>query len=113
MRCRAWRRCVREQRMGWEGSDRRARLPRDWPVRVRQTKARAGGRCEGISLDGEPRWHVDECSGIGSDCDHDKRGDDHSLTNLRWLSHECHKHKTQHERPQRKRPKPRHPGVMP
>ena len=96
--------------MSWETSDRRGRLPKDWPERVAATKARAAGRCEGISLRGEPRWHVDKCDGIGTDCDHDRRGDDHALTNLRWLSRECHKAKTQLEKPQRRRPRPTHPG---
>lgn len=100
--------------MAWESSTRRSRLPADWPKRRAQVKARAGGRCEGIDIDGTgKRIHVAECNGIGTDCDHDKRGDDHSLGNLRWLSLECHKAKTAAERPKQARPKPRHPGVMP
>lgn len=83
--------------MSWSTSDRRQRLPHDWAKRVAKTKARAKGRCEGISLGGEPRWHVDTCPGVGTDCDHEKRGDDHRLPNLRWLSHECHTRKTTHE----------------
>lgn len=55
--------------------------------------------CEGISLAGEPRWHVDDCDGIGRDCDHHVPGDDHRLSNLRWLSAPCHKRKTALERP--------------
>lgn len=94
---------------GWANSDRRARLPRDWTKRVAATKDRAGGLCEGISLHGEPRWHVAECDGVGTDCDHDQAGDDHALTNLRWLSRECHKHKTTAERPKRTRPPRRRP----
>lgn len=97
--------------MSWDTSDRRSRLPSDWPKRVAYTKARAQGRCEGISLRGEPRWHVAECDGIGAECDHDKRGDDHSLTNLRWLSTPCHTHKTHAEKPQRQRPTAAHPGL--
>ena len=96
--------------MSWQGSTRRSRLPADWDKRRAATKERARGRCEGISLHGEPRWHVSECNGIGSECDHDKRGDDHSLANLRWLSTECHKRKTQAEKPSRKRPSEPHPG---
>ena len=72
--------------------------------------------CEGISLRGEPRWHAEQCDGIGSQCDHDRRGDDHSLANLRWLSEPCHKVKTQHEAAAAKRPKarpkPTHPGLL-
>ena len=71
--------------MSWETSDRRERLPSDWPKRRAATKARARGRCEGLSLHGEPRWHVTECDGIGTDCDHDKRGDDQrSVSDILW-----------------------------
>jgi 5-methylcytosine-specific restriction protein A len=99
--------------MAWDSSTRRSRLPADWVKRRAATKARAGGRCEGISLHGEPRWHVDDCPGVGTDCDHDKRGDDHSLSNLRWLSAECHKAKTQGEShlPHHRQPE-RHPGLL-
>lgn len=98
--------------MPWSTSDRRSRLPRDWAKRVAATKRRAGGRCEGLSLNGEPRWHVDTCDGTGTDCDHDQRGDDHSLTNLRWLSNACHTYKTHAEKPRRKRVPRGHPGLI-
>lgn len=98
--------------MSWSNSTRRSRLPSDWTKRVAATKGRAAGMCEGISLNGEQRWHVANCDGIGSECDHDKRGDDHTLANLRWLSTPCHRHKTQHEGPQRKRPPTPHPGRL-
>lgn len=99
--------------MGWETSTRRSRLPKDWPKRRAQTKRRAQGRCEGVDLNGAGiRTHVAECDGIGTDCDHDKRGDDHSLSNLRWLSAECHKAKTQAEQPTRIRPPEQHPGRL-
>ena len=100
---------------GWQGSTRRARLPRDWPKRRAQVRQRAGGRCEGIDPDGTgTRTHVEGCDGIGTDCDHDKRGDDHSLANLRWLSRECHKAKTKAENSRRssRRPTERHPGLL-
>lgn len=101
--------------MAWAGSTRRSRLPNDWPRRVRATKLRAQGECEGISLRGEDRWHVADCTGIGTDCDHEKRGDDHVLTNLRWLSKPCHKHKTQLEANAGNRsarhPNEAHPGL--
>ncbi|GAA4123297.1 hypothetical protein GCM10022215_29860 [Nocardioides fonticola] len=107
--------------MSWSSSDRRSRLPSDWPKRVAATRRRAGGRCEGISLAGEPRWHVEHCPGPGSDCDHDQRGDDHRLGNLRWLSAECHARKTQHEaqaaaaarRAALRLPREDHPGAPP
>lgn len=97
---------------GWTGSNRRARLPKDWERRRAATRDRAGGRCEGITLHDEQRWHVSTCDGIGTQCDHDKRGDDHSLANLRWLSAECHKRKTQAEKPSRKRAAEPHPGRL-
>lgn len=78
----------------WTGSTRRSRLPPDWEQRRVATRNRAQGQCEGLSFNGEPRWHVETCDGTGRECDHDKRGDDHSLTNLRWLSDPCHAHKT-------------------
>ena len=94
----------------WAGSTRRARLPRDWAKRVAATRDRARGRCEGISLHGEDRWHVAECDGVGAECDHDVRGDDHRLSNLRWLSSPCHTAKTKGEKPRRKRRERAHPG---
>lgn len=101
--------------MTWDRSTRRARLPRDWAQRVAATRTRAHGACEGISLHGEPRWHVDTCNGIGHDCDHDQRGDDHSLANLRWLNRNCHKRKTTLENPAtqpNRRPPEAHPGLL-
>jgi 5-methylcytosine-specific restriction protein A len=100
--------------MAWANSTRRSRLPADWAKRRAAVKRRAGERCEGISLHGEPRWHVDDCLGIGTDCDHDNRGDDHSLSNLRWLSSECHEAKTKAENATRtnRRAAERHPGLL-
>lgn len=95
---------------GWQGSTRRERLPADWNSRRQVVGERAAGRCEGISLDGGPRWHVADCDGVGAECDHDIAGDNHELSNLRWLSVECHKFKTQAERPKRRRAMPRHPS---
>lgn len=74
----------------WASSNRRSRLPADWPQRVAATRDRARGRCEA-------EQHVDDCDGIGTQCDHHQHGDDHSLANLRWLSTPCHKAKTQAE----------------
>jgi 5-methylcytosine-specific restriction protein A len=81
--------------MAWTNSTRRARLPSNWQALRSATARRAKGKCEGITLAGEPRWHVASCDGTGTDCDHDVEGDDHSLSNLRWLSSPCHDHKTQ------------------
>ena len=89
----------------WATSDRRSRLPNDWPKRVAQTKARAKGKCQAVT-------HEPECDGIGRECDHIRAGDDHSLANLQWLSTPCHKAKTQADKPSHKRPAPQHPGVI-
>lgn len=73
--------------MAWDNSTRKARLPYDWAKRRAKVKARARGRCEA-------KHHVPECNGVGNDCDHVVQGDDHSLTNLQWLSRPCHEAKT-------------------
>lgn len=74
------------------------------------TKRRAGGWCEA-------EVHDPRCDGVGHDCDHHQRGDDHSLTNLRWLNRWCHKAKTAREAAdgrsaQRERNREPHPGVI-
>ena len=97
---------------GWSGSTRRARLPSDWPKRRARVKARAKGMCEA-------KVHEPECSGEGAECDHIVHGDDHSLSNLQWLSGPCHKAKTLAEagdalrgrRDAAKLPTERHPGA--
>lgn len=73
--------------MNWLTSDRHDRLPDNWPKLVAQTKRRARGRCEAA-------YHVPECRGVGSQCDHVVQGDDHSPDNLQWLSGPCHAAKT-------------------
>lgn len=87
----------------WAGSTRRARLPKDWPARVAATRERARGLCEAAV-------HHPACDGLGRECDHVKRGDDHELSNLQWLSVPCHKQKTKDERPRRQRPARAHPS---
>lgn len=99
--------------MSWSSSRRRDRLPTDWPARVARVKARAKGKCQA-------REHVRGCSGIGTDCDHIRRGDDHSLDNLQWLSGPCHVAKTAAENiadreawaAMRVRPAEGHPGAI-
>ena len=91
--------------MAWESSNRRARLPRDWAKRRELVKQRANGKCEA-------KQHEPECDGYGTDCDHIRQGDDHSLANLQWLSGPCHKAKTIADRPTRRRPPEQHPGRL-
>lgn len=97
----------------WNSSDRGARLPDDWAWRRRVVRDRAHGRCQA-------KEHAADCNGIGTDCDHIIQGDDHSLDNLQWLSHACHKAKTEKENADRNRrrarmkrhPKERFPGLL-
>ena len=62
--------------------------------------------------------HAPDCHGIGAECDHIKPGDDHSLSNLQWLSAPCHLAKTLREAQvgrtkitNRRRPAPIPPGL--
>lgn len=100
--------------MAWTTSDRAARLPRDWAERRAFVAARAAGRCEAALNDGS------RCEGIGAECDHIRRGDDHRVENLQWLCSWHHKRKTRREaltglaelraaRQPRRRP---HPGLI-
>lgn len=99
--------------MAWSTSDRRQRLPADWPKIRRQVKARAGGKCQATQ-------HTPQCNGTGTDADHIQQGDNHSLDNLQWLSEPCHKAKTARETAARnkrnaklkRKPKEQHPGRL-
>ena len=101
------------RRTNWNSSDRRSRLPDDWGWRRQQVRMRAHGRCQA-------EHHVPECDGIGTDCDHIIAGDNHSLDNLQWLSHPCHKAKMERENAERntrrahtrKHPRERFPGLL-
>lgn len=89
--------------MPWEGSDRRERLPSDWPERVAAVKTRDQGRCT---------WRLPShkrCPRRGTDVDHRQPGDDHSLDNLQLLCPAHHGKKTAQEGLQgrRKRRAPR------
>lgn len=97
--------------MAWSTSDRASRLPPNWQAIRAYVRDRAEGRCEAAS-------HARGCDGIGSDADHVRAGDDHSMGNLMWLSTECHKAKTAAESAarnreratMRRRPPEPHPG---
>lgn len=97
--------------MAWAGSDRRDRLPANWPALRRHAMRVHRGQC-----------HV--CGERGSDAvDHVRAGDDHSPDNLRPIHQDvppyCHRTKSAGEgvaaraelRAQRARPVERHPGL--
>lgn len=104
---------------GWSGSDRKARLPRNWPSLVATVRARAAtprhpsGQCEYARSTGR------RCTAQGSDVDHIERGDDHRLENLQLLCRWHHGKKSssegnqaQHDlRATARRPSEQHPGV--
>lgn len=75
---------------GWQNSDRRARLPKNWHRLREQVRARAGGQCEQIT-------NGQRCNAIGNECDHVQRGDNHSLSNLQWLCRPHHAAKSSAE----------------
>lgn len=77
-------------------STRRSRLPTNWPALRSAVKARANGNCEATQ-------HHPRCNGTGTQCDHIHPGDDHSMSNLQWLSTECHQVKTNREHRDRNR----------
>lgn len=99
--------------MAWETSDRRERLPDDWPSLVAQVKKRDGGKCT---------WRLPSgarCPRPGRDVDHRVAGDDHRLRNLQLLCGTHHDRKTQREawagrtRPKvKKRPSEAQPGRL-
>jgi 5-methylcytosine-specific restriction enzyme A len=91
----------------WAESTRKWQLPPDWPERRQAVRLRAGGRCEAVA-DGR------RCPQVGTDCDHIRRGHDHSLTNLQWLCTTHHRSKSGREgaaaQPPLRRPPETHPA---
>lgn len=103
---------------GWAGSDRRSRLPTDWPTRVAAVRRRSGGRCEFL-VPGTviPR----RCPNVADGgVDHIIPNDDDSLDNLRDSCSRHHREKSSREgneakeaiRSKRTRPPERHPGTI-
>ena len=91
----------------WSGSDRAARLPRDWPRR-RARVLRRDRLCRVCLL--APSTEVD----------HVIPGDDHSDANLQGICGRCHATKSGREggraaaaqRPSARRPPEPHPGLI-
>lgn len=99
--------------MAWSTSDRRHRLPQDWPTITTRIKTRDSHRCQAPTHD--PR-----CDGTGTEVDHIIQGDDHSDDNLQLLNEYCHQAKTAEETAARNklnarlrvRPQEPHPGAI-
>ena len=97
--------------MTWQGSDRRQRLPSDWPKRRQHILKRDGYLCQ-INGDG--------CQLIATEVDHIKPGDYHGFANLQAVCHHCHKTKSAAEgtaaratiRARATRPTEQHPGTI-
>lgn len=99
--------------MAWEGSDRRDRLPADWPVIRSKVLKRDGNRCT---------WRLPKsgtrCPRPANQVDHKQPGDDHSLRNLQSLCEDHHTLKTSLDnrrakgkiKASRYRPSEDHPG---
>ncbi|QPB09912.1 HNH endonuclease [Streptomyces phage Sentinel] len=75
----------------WEGSDRRSRLPKDWPKIRLKVLRRDGGQCTALTQAGT------RCVSLATDVDHIRPGDDHSLSNLRSLCSYHHRIKSSQE----------------
>lgn len=98
----------------WQGSNRRDRLPKDWPaIRARILK-RDGYACQHKDDDGL------RCGAHTNQVDHIINGDDHSDANLQALCHPHHKVKSAREGSRaaharyipRNRPQEKHPGLL-
>lgn len=100
----------------WAGSNRRQSLPENWPEIRQRILARDGRRCQAVLestgwLCGQPGNQVDHINRFGSQTD---------PNNLQTLCAWHHARKSAAEgnqarapRPTDKRPKKRHPGLLP
>lgn len=73
---------------GWQGSDRRQRLPDDWEKIRKRVLIRDRRRCTWLLDDGV------RCGMPATDVDHIKPGDDHGESNLRSLCSDHHQAKS-------------------
>lgn len=80
----------------WEGSDRRERLPANWPELKLRVKNRDGWRCRKILPSGK-RCPRGRATGHRLEVDHKARGDDHSMGNLQSLCEHHHAKKSAQE----------------
>ncbi|QPB09833.1 HNH endonuclease [Streptomyces phage Shady] len=77
--------------MAWHSSNRRSELPPNWGTLRQRVIRRDKGLCQGVLDTGGL------CGHPGTDVDHIRPGNDHSLSNLQLLCPWCHKRKTQAE----------------
>ena len=98
--------------MAWNGSDRRERLPANWPAIRLRVLRRDCWRCMARMSDGT------RCSEPATDVDHITPGDDHSPANLQALCRWHHGQKSAREgaaasvakRASREREREQHPA---
>lgn len=99
---------------GWQGSSRKATLPKDWRKIREQVLNRDRGKCT---------WRAGgiKCDRDANQVDHIVPGSDHSLSNLRALCREHHAIKSSSEGGRAKRrvsryrvarPSEQHPGLI-
>jgi 5-methylcytosine-specific restriction protein A len=96
---------------GWQGSDRKSRLPSNWTELRLRVLRRDGYRCQHRDAPGAP-----PCGVRGSDVDHKTPGDNHSMSNLQTLCTAHHRAKSSREGVEARRsrfrdPEP-HPGLI-
>ncbi|MFC8244158.1 HNH endonuclease [Streptomyces chartreusis] len=99
--------------MAWQGSARRARLPKNWALIRRRVLRRDNHECQTRFSDGRL------CGAPANQVDHIEPGDGHSMANLRALCAWCHARKSASEgghaaactRVRTERPKQTHPAL--
>lgn len=87
--------CPTHTRPAWQGSNRRATLPPDWPAIAART-LRRDRTCQ-LAYPGT--WHTrhgpTRCAGRSSEVDHIGDPSDHTPGNLRGVCAPCHRRRTQ------------------
>lgn len=100
--------------MAWDGSNRRARLPKDWKSRRIAVLNRDGRRCRVLSEETGMR-----CTEVATEVDHIHPGDNHDLHNLQAICSWHHAKKSSAEgraakikiEPRYRKPE-KHPGAL-
>lgn len=87
--------CPEHARVPYANSDRRKRLPSNWPALRRMVLRRDAYSCR--CVDPVHFWHVGECGAFGDQCDHVIAGDNHDPDNLAAICRRCHMSKSGHE----------------